>query len=105
MPVIVWSINKKRRSTFHDTLTDTKEKYSVLTLFDYKLAAQLSLGLASSTEFLRRPTPSGLSLIELHCDGLVLTVVWSLLSESNIVSLAPASYLDVSNCNNKNENC
>lgn len=52
-----------------------ERKIIVLTLFDYKLAVQLFLGPTSNIEFLQRPAPSGLSLIELHYDGLVLTAV------------------------------
>jgi len=76
--------------------------HSVLTLFDYKLTARLSPVLVSSTESRQRPTPSGLSSIEPRCDDPVPMAAWSLLSESNIVSRAPASCLGESNCNKRN---
>jgi len=74
---------------------------ALLTLFDYKLTARLSPVPVSSTGSPRRPTPSGLSSIEPRCDGPVPMAAWSLLSEWNIVSRAPAWCLGESNCNKR----
>lgn len=67
-------MNEAHYSVF-ECLEYWKEKEFLLTLFDYKLAVQLFLDPVSNIEFLQRPTPSDLSLIELHYDGLALTVV------------------------------